>query len=811
MYTNYKIGDPLYEGSDLIVLDAYDPLKNIGQGAEPINRGATGVVWKVKQANVMERAVKILCPEEKLLEQGDWEYFADVFEREMRKLARLTHSHLVKLITFGRIPASKETSESYPSHAIPYIVMEYVDGLQLHEFLMSQTLLSHPHPDDVVLDLLDDVLSALRYIHEQKGMHSDIKEMNILVRQSHRPEAILVDLGAAHIFTPDHDTTTYITTRKRVNQEWKNRVATKVSTTLLEDNRVVLDLYMFGVMLSLFLDKPLPDRSLYYDWQPKVAESLRQILGYGVEILKRIADKCLNGMYSSAKEVQGDLAASRDKLVSPLGIAELSMGTGTNTSLALPEDSVPLTMRMTQILNHPSIQRLRNISQLDFVNMIYLGATHSRLLHSVETYNLTRSYLGALLGDPIFRAYCCERSKLEAVLLAGFLHDLGHYPLGHIFEDFAFRGDSSGYSTKILRDEEVTSALLDNSVKESGWVRDVANQHVTECCKALRKQTISILPDMIQNLFGEQVLSYLCRIISDPNEEEEGILILRSIINGPMDVDKICYLRTDSKYSGATYGRAIDINSILASLTCTVIEKPSIAITEKGICAAESIATGRRWMYQRVYWHRTNRAIMAMIRFAPQYLLDHDMLTFNDYFKATYSMSDIEAVKWLNEKFVTMCEDNDLENPAKMILDGRRGIYKKVLEFSLTDSDEESERIRQYLMARPCCEWSVIAFDIAMLAKKYVFETKKSDILIDIPTARRHQIGDITVNLSGNKTKKLSMVSPEFRCTRDFFEKGALNCRIFIHPALRRALIEEKKWDAFTKDTYSYLKDASPR
>ena len=253
------------------------------------------------------------------------------------------------------------------------------------------------------------------------------------------------------------------------------------------------------------------------------------------------------------------------------------------------------------------------------------------------------------------------------------------------------------------------------------------------------------------------------------------------------------------------------MDSILANLTCTIDEKPGIGITEKGICAAESIATGRRWMYQRVYWHRTNRAMMAMLRFVPQYLLEKNLLTFPQYFKAVYSMSDTEAVKWLNDKFEEKCVGQNLENPAQMIINGRRGTYKLLLEFSSTDTESEDIKIREYLMGRTCSEWSQLANEIARLAQSYLPETKFSDVLIDIPSKRRHEIGDPIVLRAEKSPRKLSELSAEFKDTKRFFEEGALSCRIFIHPDTRRSLVNAKKLNDFRNKTREFLEKLAPR
>ena len=136
-YPNFLVGEPLYTGSELVILDARDDTKPKKEPADPINSGSTGVVWRMRQAGVIERAVKILSPEKPLLKQNDWKYFVEVFEREMYKLASLTHSHLAKLISFGRIPLSETTQEGTEDVGIPYIVMEYIKGEPLHEFIIS--------------------------------------------------------------------------------------------------------------------------------------------------------------------------------------------------------------------------------------------------------------------------------------------------------------------------------------------------------------------------------------------------------------------------------------------------------------------------------------------------------------------------------------------------------------------------------------------------------------------------------------------------------------------------------------------------
>lgn len=810
-YPEYCVGEVLHEGSDLKIVDAEAPTALSGSPAKPINRGGSGIVFKAIQADTIPRAIKILLPKQEFLEARGWSDFVSEFDNEKRKLAAVTHSNLAKLISFGRIPIKSDGGEDPPF--APYIVMEFVEGRPLHRYIIDIAKNEPLRDRGAILGLFGDVLSALQYLHQKDAVHCDVKEDNILVRTTHRPEAVLVDLGAAHVLAdPRPETTSFYTTPSRVSPEWQARIGTAVPTSLLHENRTALDLYMFGSMLKVFLDKDLLRRKVPEAWQPQVLDSLRAHVGEnGIVVIERISEKCLQGLYASADDVRQDLTAIGPHFVSPLGIPELSMGTDTKTLLALPHSSVPLTGRINAVLNHPSVQRLRQIPQLDFVKLIYVGATHSRLLHSLETYNLTRRYVGHLLGDPVFRAYCAERHKLEAVLLAGLLHDIGHYPLEHVFEDFALRMERNGPFAEILRDEDVAAAVLGLPRAESKFVPNAVASYLDECRTVLRNPLVIALPDLINELFGDRVLSYLRRILDYGNEPDDGVVILRSILSGPLDVDKVAYLNADSEFSGAAYGRAIDVETLLGSLTCRAGATAGIAIREKGLCAAESIATSRRWMFQRVYWHRTNRAIMAMLRYAPQFMFGNNLLSFPDYFNTAYRISDIEAIKWIDARFSTAVGGDKGENPAKMIVDGRRGIYKAILEFSPTDLREDVSLIRSYLMRSSSIEWLEKGAEIAEIARTFAPQVMPSDVLLDIPAPRRHRIGDTIVALESGSDRMLSEVSDEFRQTQAFFEKGAMSCRVFVHPNLRKTLLDTGSIDAFRHSVVDFLRNRAGR
>ena len=101
---------------------------------------------------------------------------------------------------------------------------------------------------------------------------------------------------------------------------------------------------------------------------------------------------------------------------------------------------------------------------------------------------------------------------------------------------------------------------------------------------------------------------------------------MHSIIDGPIDADKLDYLVRDSKKLNVPYGLAIDFERL--SKVLTVVHKRSdeymwaaVGVQEKGKVSAESVAFARYCMFGAVYWHRTSRSVKAMIHHAAWQML----------------------------------------------------------------------------------------------------------------------------------------------------------------------------------------------
>ncbi len=233
-----------------------------------------------------------------------------------------------------------------------------------------------------------------------------------------------------------------------------------------------------------------------------------------------------------------------------------------------------------RLMDTPEVQRLRRVRQLGVASYAFPGAEHTRFAHAVGAAFVMKQLvarLRAIQGDLPFWQQITSDTAEEA-LAAAFLHDLGHGPLSHLFED-AIPG--------IPHHEQWTERILldpSTSVHQILASRDGG------------------LPGRVAALVrGEHPLPYLARSVS-----------------GTFDVDRCDYLLRDAHATGVRYG-VFDLDWLLRSLRFAPAadpeRAPSLAIDgAKGLPAIEAFLVSRLFMFQQVYLHKATRAAEWMIR-----------------------------------------------------------------------------------------------------------------------------------------------------------------------------------------------------
>lgn len=191
-------------------------------------------------------------------------------------------------------------------------------------------------------------------------------------------------------------------------------------------------------------------------------------------------------------------------------------------------------------------------------SLVYPGAVHSRLHHSLGAYHLMCNALSELCnkGTEISDAEC------RAAKIAILLHDVGHGPYSHALENVLAEG---------LHHEELSRLIMEEMNREFGGA----------------------LQEAIDVFNGTHPKKFLHQLVS-----------------GQLDVDRMDYLTRDSFFSGVNEG-TIGYDRIIKML---VVHNGQLMVEEKAIYSIEKFLVARRLMYWQVYLHKTVLSGEQMLR-----------------------------------------------------------------------------------------------------------------------------------------------------------------------------------------------------
>ncbi|MGB9635740.1 MAG: HD domain-containing protein [Thermoplasmata archaeon] len=317
--------------------------------------------------------------------------------------------------------------------------------------------------------------------------------------------------------------------------------------------------------------------------------------------------------------------------------------------------SIKLDGVRKELLELPELQRLANIKQLGLAYLVFPGANHTRLEHSLGT-SYVAERIGSAIGlDP-------EESRLVSV--AAMLHDVGHGPFSHTLESVLFR-------RKGMEHMDITKGIITGKYdivgsavrKELGETRSVP--------EVLEKYGIK--PEKVAELVKETISVYNWERMM---YHEEGTKYLNSLIHGPFDADQVDYLLRDSYYTGVAHG-TIDFDRLLNTIQ---IENGELCIHKKGLSAIEGMLVARGLMYSSVYFHKTVRIAETMLARTVENCKDieEDVQNFVDAELMEYLMRKNERTRktMLAIRFRKLFKKVYAKNANELSPDQKEALYK---------------------------------------------------------------------------------------------------------------------------------------
>jgi len=231
-------------------------------------------------------------------------------------------------------------------------------------------------------------------------------------------------------------------------------------------------------------------------------------------------------------------------------------------------DPVHRSIRFSQIekdvFDTSAFQRLRRIRQLAGAHLIYPSAQHSRFEHSLGAMHIAGLAAESLLG----KGYIDQAEVVQDIRLAALLHDIGHGPFSHLFEEVL------EYRLKTTHEEIGKRIIMETEIA------DILNKH-------------GYSPDQICRLsFGQTKVSFMNEIIS-----------------GGLSADIMDYLPRDGFFTGAEYAK-VDYHRLTSSLE---VSKNRLALNRSALNSFESMLISRYEMFKAVYFHKTVRSAEVML------------------------------------------------------------------------------------------------------------------------------------------------------------------------------------------------------
>ena len=288
-----------------------------------------------------------------------------------------------------------------------------------------------------------------------------------------------------------------------------------------------------------------------------------------------------------------------------------------------------------KVIDTPIFQRLRRIRQLAGAHLVYPGAQHSRFEHSLGVLHLAGKAAEVLKDKGILNT-----EDVSNLRLGGLLHDIGHGPFSHLFEEVLQK------KKKTTHEEIGKRLILESEIGDS----------------------------LSKYGFDKKFLAHL----AFGNSKYQ---FMNEMISGGLSADMMDYLPRDGYFTGAEHAK-IDFKRIIQSLD--VYEK-KLSLDRSALYSFESMMISRYQMFKAVYFHKTVRAAEVML-LESMSLADSE-LKFTSYDLDNYIKLTDEFV--ISKLISLQPKSSDLKRASRIAKDYQeRRLLKCVFEKILTRKEK---------------------------------------------------------------------------------------------------------------------------
>ncbi|MCB9591674.1 MAG: HD domain-containing protein [Sandaracinaceae bacterium] len=232
---------------------------------------------------------------------------------------------------------------------------------------------------------------------------------------------------------------------------------------------------------------------------------------------------------------------------------------------------------VTKLLATREVQRLRRVRQLGLTSLVFPGAEHSRFAHALGAAHVMVRLQQHLVSrqSALPEALRLDDDARRDALAAALLHDVGHGPFSHLFEE-----------------------VVPEARAHESWSVEVMTDPDSEVHRALEELSDGMAGRVARLLTGDDPRGWLGKTVS-----------------GTLDVDRCDYLLRDSHMTGVRYG-LFDLDWLLRALSFAEVEGQGWVLAiegRKGLPPIESFFLARQFMYSQVYHHKATRAAECLI------------------------------------------------------------------------------------------------------------------------------------------------------------------------------------------------------